>query len=341
MQCSSGLARVLRRVRVVVARNSASRWSKGVRMVGVREMPGAVEDVEVAAGQHLVGLASVLGRNDQILGSSDQQHRNLIFGITQAAELQTVLAVTVLAPLLAGITALALFTRRCLRRESPLLDLRLVRNRVYAAASFEVLFNGAALFGGMIVMPLYFQLQRQASIVETGLLLMAFSLGAAATFPIAGRLTDRYGGGIVAAVGLIVTVASTIPFALLPADANLVLVEALQLVRGVGLALAGMPVVSAAFATVKRHQLDDATAQINILSRVGGALGSALFVVILANNLPAQAVGAASADAFHIIFWWLTAAALAALGASGWLVAEQHRARTPNPTPAVPGTTRT
>jgi EmrB/QacA subfamily drug resistance transporter len=265
----------------------------------------------------------------------------LIFGITRAAELQTVLAVTVLAPLLAGITALALFTRRCLRRESPLLDLRLVRNRVYAAASFEVLFNGAALFGGMIVMPLYFQLQRQAGIVETGLLLMAFSLGAAATFPIAGRLTDRYGGGIVAAVGLIVTVASTIPFALLPADADLLLVEALQLVRGVGLALAGMPVVSAAFATVERHQLDDATAQINILSRVGGALGSALFVVILTNNLPAQAVGAASAGAFHIIFWWLTAAALAALGASGWLVAEQHRTRTLNPAPAVPGTTRT
>lgn len=62
----------------------------------------------------------------------------------------------------------------------------------------EVLFNGAALFGGMIVMPLYFQLQRENGIVDTGLLLVAFSLGAAATFPVAGWLTDRYGGGLVA-----------------------------------------------------------------------------------------------------------------------------------------------
>ncbi|MBA3574501.1 MAG: hypothetical protein M3408_08655 [Actinomycetota bacterium] len=38
-----------------------------------------------------------------------------------------------------------------------------------------------------------------------------------------------------------------------------------------------------------RHQLPDATSQINILSRVGGALGNALFVVILTQDRPADA----------------------------------------------------
>lgn len=61
-----------------------------------------------------------------------------------------------------------------------------------------MLFGGAALFGGLIVMPLYFQLQREQGIINTGLLLIAFSFSAAATFPIAGWLTDRYGGGIIA-----------------------------------------------------------------------------------------------------------------------------------------------
>jgi EmrB/QacA subfamily drug resistance transporter len=249
----------------------------------------------------------------------------LIYAITQAAQQRTLTDATVLLPMLSGIAALAAFTRRSLRRKSPLLDLRLVTNRVYAAASFEVLFNGAALFGGMIVMPLYFQLQRKAGIVDTGLLLTAFSLGAAATFPIAGRLTDRYGGGLITAAGLIVTVCSTIPFALLPADANLTGVEALQVMRGIGLALSGMPAVSAAFATVKRHQLPEATAQINILSRVGGALGSAVFVVILTNSLPPTASGAATTGAFHTTFWWLTAAAATALVGAAWLVFEQRR----------------
>jgi len=134
--------------------------------------------------------------------------------------------------------------------------------------------------------------------------------------------------GIVASAGLIVTALSTVPFALLPADTNLVGVEALQVVRGIGLALAGQPAISAAFATVKRHQLPDATSQINILSRVGGALGSALFVVILTQGLAPDARGAATTDAFHTTFWWLTVAAVAALLAAGWLVIEQRRTGT-------------
>ena len=150
-------------------------------------------------------------------------------------------------------------TSRSLHHPRPLLDLRLFRVGGYVAAGFVVTFNGAALFGGMIVMPPYFQLLRGAGIVETGLLLMSFSLGAAAMFPVAGRLTDRYGGGIVTVAGLVVTIVTTVPFALLPADMPLLAVEVLQVLSGVGLALASMPAASSAFAMVERHQIPDAT----------------------------------------------------------------------------------
>ncbi|HYO18558.1 MAG TPA: DHA2 family efflux MFS transporter permease subunit, partial [Dermatophilaceae bacterium] len=118
----------------------------------------------------------------------------LTYGITQAAARQSLTAPAVLGPLVAGAVVIALFVRRSLRRTSPLLDLRLFTNRVFAAAAFQMVFGGAALFGGMIVMPLYFQLQHQQPIVNVGLLLLPFGLGAAATFPLAGRLTDRFGG---------------------------------------------------------------------------------------------------------------------------------------------------
>ena len=101
------------------------------------------------------------------------------------------------------------------------MDLRLFTNRVHTAAAGQMVFGGAALFGGQIVMPLYFQLQRSEPIVDTGLLL-PFGLGAAATFPLAGRLTDRYGGGRVAAAGLPLTALATIPMALIGPDASLV-----------------------------------------------------------------------------------------------------------------------
>lgn len=139
---------------------------------------------------------------------------------------------------------------------------------------------------------------------------------------------DRHGGGRVAAVGLAVTAAVTVPMALIGPDASLVGVEVLQVLRGIGLALAGAPVVAAAMSAVVKSQLADASAMINISSRVGGALGSALLVVILTNNLPHAAAGSATAAAFHTTFWWLSLAAVAALAVAGWLVVEQRRART-------------
>ena len=222
--------------------------------------------------------------------------------------------------LTAGVAALVAFVVRSLRRPAPLLDLRLFRVGGYAAAGFVVMVNGAALFGGMIVMPLYFQLLRGEGIVGTGLLLMAFSLGAAAMFPVAGRLTDRYGGGVVTVTGLVVTIVTTVPLALLPADVPLLAVEVLQVLRGAGLALAGMPAAASAFAMVERHQIPDATAQMNILNRVGGALGGVAFVAVLTAHLDAGPDAA-----FRTTFWWLAAAAAGGLAGAAWLAVAQRR----------------
>lgn len=249
-----------------------------------------------------------------------------VYGITEATDRQSVTAPTVWIPLLVGLVALGSFARRSLRSADPLLDLRLSRNRVFASASTGVFFTSAALFGGLIVMPLYFQLQLGRGIVQAGLLLIAFSVGAAVTFPVAGRLADRYGGGIVTVAGLLVSIASTVPMALLPAAPDLVLVEVLQAIRGIGMALAGSPGVAAALSTVNDRQMADASSQVNILSRVGGALGSALFVVILANGMATPGPGA-TVDAFHRTFWLMVLATVIALAASAWLTWEERAAK--------------
>lgn len=249
----------------------------------------------------------------------------LTYGITEAAQQQSTTAPAVIICLIGGVTALIAFVLRSLRQANPLLDLRLYRNRVFTAATCLMLFSSIALFGGQIVMPLYFQLQQQRSIIDTGLLLLPFGLGAAATFPIAGRLTDRYTAGRVSTAGLVIVTLATIPMALLSIEANLVLVEALQILRGIGLAFAGAPVMAAAMSAVDRHQLDDASAQVNVVARVGGALGSALMVIILTNRLPANATGIHAVGPFHTTFWWLTGASLIACVGAAWLTIEQSR----------------
>jgi hypothetical protein len=67
----------------------------------------------------------------------------------------------------------------------------------------------------------------------------------------------------------------------------------------------------------------DATAQVNIVLRVGGALGGAVFAVILAGRLPDG-----PETAFHTAFAWLSAASLLGVAAAVWLLrAELETAR--------------
>lgn len=243
----------------------------------------------------------------------------VVYGIITASQLGTLTAPVVLATLIPGALALAAFAWWSLRSWAPLLNLRLLGNQVYAAATTSVFFTGAALFGGLIILPLYYQLYRHESVVATGLLLLAYGAGAAFSMPLGGRLTDQVGGGITAVVGLAVTLAATVPFVFLDANANLVAVEILQFLRGIGIALAGIPAMSAAYASVGKEHLPDATAQVNIFQRVGGALGSALFVVILDNH------GGTSTAAFHAAFWGITGAGVLALGTAMRLASKQRR----------------
>ncbi|GAA0281717.1 DHA2 family efflux MFS transporter permease subunit [Cryptosporangium japonicum] len=238
-----------------------------------------------------------------------------------------------LAVLGAGAAALLLYGVHSRRFATPILDLRLFGNRAYRAAVATGAFAGAALFGAGLLYPLWFQLGRGADPLETGLLLLSMSLGTVIALPLAGRLSDRIGGGWVSLAGSLVTVASTVPFALLPLDAGEWLVQGLLFVRGAGLAGALTPAVSAAFAAVTPAQLPDAAAQVNIVNRVGGALGGALFAVVVANGLPDGAE-----PAFHQAFWWLIGASTLGVLAAAWLAAAEvstRRARTAGPLPVA------
>src|SRR6266542_1961183 len=67
----------------------------------------------------------------------------------------------------------------------------------------------AALFGSLILLPLYYQTVRQETPLATGLLLVPQGLGAAIAMPIAGWLTDKLGARRVVAAGMTLAMLGT------------------------------------------------------------------------------------------------------------------------------------
>ena len=201
-----------------------------------------------------------------------------------------------------------------LRVPRPLLDLRLYRRPTFASASFAMFCLGAALFGSMILLPLYWQEIRHESVVDTGLLTAPQGLGMALVMPLAGKLTDRWGGGPLALFGVVVTTLATIPFGLIGAHTSIFGLSVAMFVRGMGIGFAFMPAMAAAFASLERSELADATPQLNVLQRVGGSIGTAVLAVVLQRALSRRAHarrrGARVRDGVLVVRRGLTALAI-------------------------------
>ena len=149
------------------------------------------------------------------------------------------------------------------------------------AASLTTFALGAALFGAMILVPLYYQEVRHESVIATGLLTGPQGLGMLMVMPLTGRLTERFGGGRVALGGVSLLALTTIPLAFIAPTSSILSISLILLVRGVGIGFAFVPAMSAAFASLRPEQLSDATPQLNVLQRIGGAIGTAVLAVVL------------------------------------------------------------
>ena len=107
-------------------------------------------------------------------------------------------------------------------------------------------------------------------------------------------------------------IAATMPFVLIDATTSFWTMEFAMVVRGFGIGLAMMPAMTAAYATLRPEQVNDAAPQLNVLQRVGGSIGTAIFTVVLQNGITANTPDAIAASFAHT-YWWVVGVSVVAL----------------------------
>jgi|HubBroStandDraft_2_1064218.scaffolds.fasta_scaffold21197_2 EmrB/QacA subfamily drug resistance transporter len=248
--------------------------------------------------------SGVAGRLDVVgLGLLSGGSTAVVYGLSELATHASVTAPTVMWPVVAGLALSAIFVWHALRIERPLLDIRLYANRVFGAASLTTFGLGAALFGAMILVPLYYQEVRHESVIVTGLLTGPQGLGMLLVMPLTGRLTERFGGGRVAIVGVTILSLTTVPLAFVGASTSILSLSVVLALRGIGIGFAFVPAMSAAFASLRPDQLSDATPQLNVLQRLGGAIGTAVLAVVLQRASAGAHTATHLAHAFDKAYW--------------------------------------
>ncbi len=225
-----------------------------------------------------------------------------LYGVSSIPEAGTVMATKVLAPALVGAALIAAFGWWSMKPAHPLLDLRLLANRNFSIAALTMFLFAAAFFGGLLLMPTYFQQVRGESTMAAGLLMAPQGIGALVTMPIAGALVDRYPVGRIVPLGIALITGGMFALTQLTAESSYWgFVIPVLFVMGLGMGATMMPLMTSSLKALTAPQVARGSTILNITQQVASSFGVAIASVLLTrgfNQRPviAQAQGFAQAS---------------------------------------------
>jgi predicted MFS family arabinose efflux permease len=191
----------------------------------------------------------------------------------------------VVIPGTVGLLMVAGFVFWSFKPEHPLLDLRLFKNRNLTVSTITMFLFAAAFFGGLLLVPTYFQQVRGESALEAGWLMAVQGVGAMITMPIAGALMDRLPVGRIVPFGLVAITGGMFALTQLTATTPYSLILPVLFVMGLGMGATMMPLMTSALKTLTSHEVARGSTLLNISQQIASSIGVAIMSVVLTNGL--------------------------------------------------------
>ncbi|HET7174315.1 MAG TPA: DHA2 family efflux MFS transporter permease subunit [Nocardioidaceae bacterium] len=208
-----------------------------------------------------------------------------LYGVSSIPGAGTFAAPKVYLPMAVGAVLMAWFVFHSFAPRHPLLDLRLFRNKELAVSIVTMFLFAGAFFGGLLLVPTFFQEVRNQSTLHAGLLVAPQGIGAMLTMPIAGALADRVPIGRIIPFGLALILAGMFGMTQITATTGYGTWVAMLFVMGLGMGATMMPLFTAALKTLRHHEVARASTLLNITQQVASSCGVAVMSVLLTSHL--------------------------------------------------------
>jgi EmrB/QacA subfamily drug resistance transporter len=213
----------------------------------------------------------------------------------------------VLAVAAAGVAFAAGFIRWEARARAPLLPIRLFAHRPFANASIVAFAYGIGLFGSTYLVPVFAQEISHYDASWAGYLLLPPGVALAIAIAIGGRLTDRVSPAPIIVAGLALFALSSLLLAFSGAATGFVLLALWLVIGRIGLGMLIPALNVGAVQSLGGSELAYASAAVNFVRQLGGAIGVNVLAVVLEWRLDAPGIGD-PARAFHECFAIVTLA---------------------------------
>jgi EmrB/QacA subfamily drug resistance transporter len=207
-----------------------------------------------------------------------------LYGISSIPGEGTFTANKVWIPALIGLILIIAFVFHTFRPEHPLLDLRLFKDRNLTVSIITMFLFVGAFFGGLLLVPTYFQEVRGESVLKAGLLVAPQGIGAMLTMPIAGALTDKLPVGRIVPFGLVTIIVGMFGLTQIEADTPYWQLIVWLFIMGLGMGGSMMPLFTSALKTLSHHEVARGSTLLNVNQQIASSIGVAVMSVILTNH---------------------------------------------------------
>lgn len=181
-----------------------------------------------------------------------------------------------------GIVGFAGFVMFEARVESPLLNIRLFKNRTFAFSNLAAFINYSANFTVGFLLSLYLQFIKGLDPQSAGLILVAQPVVMAVFSPIAGRLSDRFPAQKLASLGMALCTTGLFILTFITAQTSTAVVSVGLVVVGMGFGFFSSPNTIAIMGSVEKRFYGVASAMVSTMRLLGQMLSMGLALMVFA-----------------------------------------------------------
>uniref|UniRef100_A0A7C5ENY6 DHA2 family efflux MFS transporter permease subunit n=1 Tax=Desulfobacca acetoxidans TaxID=60893 RepID=A0A7C5ENY6_9BACT len=183
-----------------------------------------------------------------------------------------------------AVVGLALFIYWELKTKDPVVELRLFKERNYAAGVTIMFLFGFVLYGSIVLLPLYLQTVMGYDATLAGWALAYGGVGSLMILPIVGRLTQIIDGRWLIALGLLINMLAVYLMSLYNTQIDFRTAWLPRFIQGFGLGTTFVSLTTLTMSRISQEKMGNATGIFNLMRNLGGSFGIATVTTLLSRR---------------------------------------------------------
>jgi DHA2 family multidrug resistance protein len=184
--------------------------------------------------------------------------------------------------------SLSWFLVHCWRSKTPLVNLRVLKNRNFGIGCLLIFCFGIGIYSTITMLPLFYQELLGYTAFTAGLVVAPRGIGAICGMPVIGYLANRADPRYLLSFGFTVFGLTTLYFGNLTPDVSPTTLIIPILITGFALSFVFVPITTQAYGTLRNDQIGNASGLFNLMRNVGGSIGISVASTLLTRRTAAH-----------------------------------------------------